>query len=160
MKSVYKETLVRHLLLLVFPLCAASGAFAAMPLPSLKLFADGMFEPGLWHVEPLDADSRARVPDGQSICLADAGALALAGMAPADSSCVHTIVNDAPDRATITYICKGRGSGRTTIFRDARNHFTVDAQGIAGREPFAMRGEYRRIGDCTAGQRQAGLAQR
>ena len=151
---------MRRLLLLVLPLCAAGTAYAAMPLPSLKLFADGMFEPGLWRVEPLDADSRARMPGGQSICIAAPDALAHAGMAPANGSCIHTIVNDAPDRATITYSCKGQGSGRTTILRDARNRFTVDAQGIAGREPFAMRGEYRRVGECTAGQRQAGLAQR
>ena len=66
------------------------------------------------------------------------------------SYCVvfDTIVEDTAERATVAYSCRGLGSGRTTIVKDNRNHFTIDAQGIRGREPFAVRQEFKRVGDC------------
>ena len=71
------------------------------------------------------------------------------GLEAADGkSCVHTIVEDTAERATVAYSCRGLGSGRTTIVKDNRNHFTIDAQGIRGREPFAVRQEFKRVGDC------------
>ena len=71
------------------------------------------------------------------------------GLEAADGkSCVHTIVEDTTERATVAYSCRGLGSGRTTIVKDNRNHFTIDAQGIRGREPFAVRQEFKRVGDC------------
>ncbi len=57
------------------------------------------------------------------------------------------MVEDGADRATVTYVCKGRGYGRTSIRREG-DGFIVDAQGIDGREPYELRGEYKRVGDC------------
>ena len=71
------------------------------------------------------------------------------GLEEADGrDCAHTVIENTSERATVAYSCRGLGSGRTTIIKDNRNHFTIDAQGIRGREPFAMRQEARRVGDC------------
>ena len=130
----------------------ALGLVAAAPAPSLKLMSGG-FEPGLWQITPLDEDSRMRMPQGAMQCLVDPTMLLHAGQDSPGTSCGHTVVEDSADRATVTYVCKGQGYGRTSIRRSGASGFTVNAQGIAGREPFEMRGEYKRIGACPAGGR-------
>ena len=119
---------------------------AAAPAPALKLFSSG-FQAGLWQMTPLDADWQMRAPNGQAQCLASPAMLVYAGHSSAGSDCGHTVVEDAADRATITYVCKGRGYGRTSIRRDG-DGFIVDAQGIDGRNPYEMRGQYKRVGAC------------
>lgn len=138
---------MRRFLLCLTPLVMV----AAAPVSDLKLFTGG-FEPGMWQVKPLDADSQTRLPHGATQCLASPDKLIHAGHSSADDQCGHTVIEDSADRATITYVCKGRGYGRTSIRRDGSG-FVIDAQGIDGREPFEMRGEYKRIGSCTGGGR-------
>ena len=101
---------------------------------------------------PLDTETRARMPNGQSQCLFDPSSLLHVGQSASHLDCGHTVVEDNADRATVTYVCKGYGYGRTSIKRDG-DGFMVDAQGIAGREPFEMRGAYNRVGTCPAGAR-------
>ena len=124
---------------------------AAAPAPALTLF-DGGFQPGLWQMTPLDSDWQMRAPNGQAQCLIGPERLVHAGHSSANADCGHTVVEDAADRATVTYVCKGRGYGRTSIRRDG-DGFIVDAQGIDGRDPYEMRGQYKRIGACPAGGR-------
>lgn len=119
---------------------------AASPAPSLKLFAGG-FEPGLWQMTPLDTDGQMRAPNGQAQCLADPGRLVHTGHSSASDDCGHTVVEDGADRATVTYVCKGRGYGRTSIRRDGEG-FVIDAQRIDGRNPYELRGQYKRVGGC------------
>jgi hypothetical protein len=136
-----------HLLLCLIPL----GTVGAAPISELKLFAGG-FQPGMWQARPMDTDSQRRLPNGTSLCLASPDKLIHAGHSSADEQCGHTIIEDSADRATVTYVCKGRGYGRTSIRRDGSG-FVIDAQGIDGREPFEMRGEYKRVGSCAGGGR-------
>ena len=124
---------------------------AGAPAPVLKLFAAG-FEPGMWQMTPLDADWQMRAPNGAAQCIATADILVHAGHSSANADCGHTVVEDGSDRATVTYVCKGRGYGRTSIRRDG-DGFIVDAQGIDGRDPYEMRGHYKRVGACSAGGR-------
>ncbi len=121
---------------------------AAGPAPSLKLFASG-FEPGMWQMTPLDSDGQMRAPNGQAECLVSPDMLVHTGHSSAGEDCGHTIVEDSTDRATVTYVCKGRGYGRTSIRRDG-DGFVVSAQGIDGRNPYEMRGKYKRVGACPA----------
>jgi len=120
---------------------------AASPAPSLKLFADG-FQPGLWQMTPLDSDGQMRAPNGQAQCLIDPGRLVHTGHSSASDDCGHTVIEDGADRATVTYVCKGRGYGRTSIRRDGEG-FVIDAQGIDGRNPYELRGQYKRVGACS-----------
>ncbi len=124
------------------------AATAAAPASDLKLLSNG-FRPGLWQVTPLDSDSQTRWSGNQTQCLISPAQIVHAGHSSADDQCGHTIVENADDRATVTYVCKGRGYGRTSIRRDG-DGFIVDAQGIDGREPYQIRGQYKRIGTCPA----------
>lgn len=139
----------RMVILSGLTLVAAVAAAAAQPA-GLAIFAGKDFQAGRFSVSPIDEDSRARMGGVANRCLISPETLIHTGLEAADGkNCVHTVVEDTPDRATVAYSCRGIGSGRTTIVKDNRNHFTVDAQGIRGREPFAMRHEVKRIGDCT-----------
>jgi hypothetical protein len=127
----------RRYLIAAFALLSATAAAQA---PSLQLFGSGDFAPGRYSVSGGGDASR---------CVISPESLLHSGLEAADGKgCAHTVVEDTPDRATVAYSCRGLGSGRTTIVKDNRNHFTIDAQGIRGREPFAMRQELRRVGDC------------
>jgi hypothetical protein len=127
---------------------AALGSFAAAAAaqaPQLQLFGSGDFQTGRYSVAAANGGG-----ESASKCVASPETLLHAGLEEADGrSCVHTVVEDTPERATVAYSCRGLGSGRTTIVKDNRNHFTIDAQGIRGREPFAMRQEVHRVGECS-----------
>lgn len=140
---------MRHsrLLLCLTPLAAV----AAAPATDLKLFANG-FQPGMWRMTPLDADSRMRSASGQAQCMISPSQIIHTGHSTANGDCGETVVENSDSRATVTYVCKGRGYGRTSIRREG-DSYIVDAQGIDGREPFQMRGQYSRVGSCPAGGR-------
>ncbi len=117
-------------------LVTAVAAFA-QPV-TLSLFGGRDFQPGLYSVS-----------GSANRCIASPESLLHVGLEAADGKgCVHTVVEDTAERATVAYSCRGLGSGRTTIVKDNRSHFTIDAQGIRGREPFAVRQEFKRVGDC------------
>lgn len=122
---------------------------AAAELPKLKVLGAGAFTPGEWRVTPLDQDWKMRAPAGAAQCMTGPEGLLHAGHGSATPACQHTIVEDEPKRAVVTYVCKGEGFGRTELRRGDGNVFVVDAQGVSGRQPFDMKGEYRRTGDCA-----------
>ncbi len=127
----------RSLVLAAGSVFVAAAAAFAQPV-ALSLFGGGDFQPGAYSVS--SAANR---------CIISPESLMHVGLEAADGkNCVHTVVEDSAERATVAYSCRGLGSGRTTIVKDNRNHFTIDAQGIRGREPFAVRHEFKRVGDC------------
>ena len=133
---------MRHVkLLLLLPSLGLLAA--AAPVPPLKLF-DG-FRAGMWQLTPRDSAGSPGTFAPQ--CLASADRLIHTGHSSADGTCGHTVVEDSVDRATVTYVCKGQGYGRTSLRRDG-DGFVVDAQGIDGRDPYELRGDYKRVGDC------------
>lgn len=135
----------------ILGLGAAGAAAAPAEAPALKLLGD--FRPGLWQMTPLDPDSRLRLPQGRTECILSAGTLLRGGADGVDAtSCAYTVIEDGADRATITYVCRGSGSGRTTLRRDG-DAYRVDAQGFTHRQPFELRADYRRVGSCAAGGR-------
>ncbi len=139
------DTRVRYLrLLFVLP---ALGLLAAAT-PQLQLFNAGGFAAGQWKITPLDEDSKMRNGSGENQCLTAPDMIVHAGHKAASAACEHTIIEDTPNRAIVTYICKGSGYGRTDIRRDAAGVFVVEAQGISGKDPFDMKGEFRRTGEC------------
>ncbi len=128
---------------LLFCLSSVGLLAAAAPVPSLKLFAG--FRAGMWQMTPRAAAGSSATSAPQ--CLASPDRLVHTGHSTADGDCGHTVVEDSADRATVTYVCKGEGYGRTSIRREG-DGFIVDAQGIDGRDPYELRGEYKRVGDC------------
>lgn len=130
-------------------LCLSSVGLlaAAAPVPSLKLFGGG-FQAGMWQMTPINAAGQGRAAAAGPQCVAAPDRLIHTGHSTADGDCGHTVVEDGSDRATVTYVCKGRGYGRTSIRREG-DGFIVDAQGIDGRDPYELRAEYKRVGDCN-----------
>jgi hypothetical protein len=118
-------------------LLLASPALAA---PALSLFG-GAFPAGLY------ADSRSARSEATRRCFTSADPLIHAGR-PVGPSCRVTVLEDNPGSAVISWTCPGGDSGRSEIRRDHAGLFTVRAQGIAGKRPFAETHEYRRVGDC------------
>lgn len=127
---------------------AAALLLAAFTGPPLLVFGSEHFTPGQWSVKPLDDGSRAMLRGSVSICISRADQLIYIGHDGGTDACTRTVSENSADRAVVVYGCKGTGSGRTTIVRDARNHFTVDAEGLNGAVPFAFRAEYMRTGAC------------
>ncbi len=127
-------------------LLAVSGVASAQP--ALKIFAG--FEPGRYSVAPADANAQTRGEALTNSCVISPEALIHAGFEAANGrDCMHTVIENTTESATVAYSCRGLGSGRTTVILDNKNHYTLDAQGIQGRLPFALRREYKRIGACN-----------
>lgn len=124
--------------LLLLLLAAPVAAQPAAPVPELRIFADG-FPAGAWDVAAGAGPPRRHM-------LRDPSALLFAGRAPA-AGCRVTVVADTPARAVLTWSCPGGDSGRSEIRRDHAGLYVVQAQGVAGRLPFATQSEFRRVGD-------------
>lgn len=117
--------------------------------PNLQIFEERPFAAGLWRLAPLDEETRAHMPRGRAMCIANPNAMLYTGFDQAGGNCGHTVLDDGPDHATITYVCKGKGYGRASVRRTGSNRFLVEAQGFVNQEPFDMRGEYQRVADCA-----------
>jgi hypothetical protein len=117
---------------------SSSVAVAAQSIP--EMLALRGFTPGAWQVKPIGGQSSS------SHCLQSAAPM-LMGERPGEE-CSFTVISDGPDGATLTYRCAGGRSGRTSVRRDTKGIFTVDAQGLEGGKPFQSRSEWRRTGAC------------
>lgn len=116
-------------------LMPATSVAAAPPLQVLTDWVGGK-----WQVAT--TDSRP----GAQICLASPESMLAGGRT--SSGCTYAVIQDEPDRATVTYRCPHGRQGRTTVRRDAHDIYTVDAQGVAHGLPFGDRAEWRRVGPC------------
>lgn len=143
----FRNRNVKRLVLAILPVAALALTAAATDAPALQVLGD--FSAGQWQVSPADADSRMRRPKGDNQCLADVMPIVHAGHeSAAAGACTHTVVQDAADRGIVTYVCKGQGYGRTDIRKLPDGGYIVDAQGIAGSDPYEMKGVFKRTGDC------------
>lgn len=107
--------------------------------PDLRALAG--WQPGNWQ---------RSVGDGKSTttaCLTVPAQLLLDGRGDA-GSCEFTTIRDTTTAASVTYQCRDGRQGRTDLRRDTSQVFTLYAQGVTGRRPFADRSEWRRIGRC------------
>ena len=66
----------------------------------------------------------------------------------AGSACSRFVVEDAADKVTVQYTCKGNGYGRTSIRRETSTLVQIESQGIQGGLPFQFKAEARRTGAC------------
>lgn len=99
-------------------------------------------EPGEWMLRYRGVQSA-----GERLCVSDLGML----LQPRHSkeACDRFIVDNAADRATVTYQCRS-GHGRTDIRVETSRLIQIRSQGVAAGEPFEVDMEARRIGDCGA----------
>jgi hypothetical protein len=101
-------------------------------------------QPGRWTLTSRDADFPAR-----SLCVADADVFLRVRHQPV-GACKQFVVANTPSTATVTYVCPGSGSGRTTVRVETPRLVQIETQGIARGLPYDNVIEARRIGECAA----------
>ncbi|MCE7795915.1 hypothetical protein LWE61_04990 [Sphingobium sufflavum] len=133
------------LMILPVMLAAAAGHTLSVPVlpaaPPPPVALAGL-EPGLWDLrsrEPGEAPQRVCVRDGMT----------LVQLRHPGQVCRRFVVEDAPDRASVTYSCPGTGHGRTVVRVETPRLVQIDSQGIADGAPFALDLEGRRVGACA-----------
>lgn len=82
----------------------------------------------------------------RTVCLGDTAQLIQ--LTHGGSNCSRFVVEDAPDKVTVQYTCKGNGYGRTSIRKETGALVQIESQGIAGGLPFQFKAEARRTGVC------------
>jgi hypothetical protein len=95
---------------------------------------------GQWTVTMRDGGSP------RAICLGDAAQLVQ--LQHGRSACSRFVVEDAADKVTVQYTCRGNGYGRTSIRKETNSLVQIESQGIANGLPFQFRAEARRTGAC------------
>jgi hypothetical protein len=117
------------------------GGYALASSPATPTALAGL-EPGQW-------DLRSRDPGEplQRICVRDVQALLQ--LRHPGQNCSRFIVEDTPDRTSVTYTCPGTGHGRTVVRVETPRLVQIDSQGVADGYPFALDLEGRRTGACA-----------
>lgn len=118
----------------------ALGAGTALTAQADSLGMLTTLQRGQWTVTMRDGG----VP--RAICLGDAAQLVQ--MQHARSACSRFVVEDAADKVTVQYTCRGNGYGRTSIRKETNSLVQIESQGIADGLPFQFRAEARRTGAC------------
>jgi hypothetical protein len=125
---------------LLIAVLAASPVFA-QPAAAPTLIALGQIEPGQWQLRARDASV------DRSVCVSDPRTLLQVRHGSAVCS-RFVIANDAR-ATTIHYTCPGAGHGQTTLRVETPRLIQIESQGVAEKEPFSIRLEGRRIGNCA-----------
>lgn len=127
--------LLRRAWLPLLAIAIAVPALAAAP----KLQALAGWQVGSWQRVAGSATTR--------VCLRTPGQLLVDNQGEA-GSCRFTVIRDSAAAASVTYQCDGKRQGRTDLRRDTADVYTLYAQGVTGKTPFAGRSEWRRLGGC------------
>ena len=64
------------------------------------------------------------------------------------TDCSRFVVEDAAQKVTVQYTCRGDGYARTSIRRETGALVQIESQGIASGLPFQFAAEARRTGSC------------
>lgn len=95
---------------------------------------------GQWTVASRDGGP------SRTICLGDPAQLVQ--LKHGASTCSRFVVEDAADKVTVQYTCRGNGYGRTSIRKETNALLQIESQGIEGGLPFQFKAEARRTGAC------------
>ena len=126
-----------------FMALATAGAAFGVALPSgmkaLERVAKGEWEVRMRGPHAKDAPARR-------LCLGDPAQLLQ--IRRSDAQCESFVITDAPDRAAISYQCRGNGAGRTDLRVETPRLVQISTQGIRDGAPFSEMLEARYIGRC------------
>jgi hypothetical protein len=118
----------------------ALGAGSALAAQGDALGSLAKLQRGQWAVSSRDGGP------SRTICLGDPAQLVQ--LRHAGSACSRYVVEDAADKVTVQYTCRGNGYGRTSIRKETNTLVQIESQGIAGGLPFQFKAEARRTGAC------------
>lgn len=124
---------------IVLPLCALGAGGALWAQGGATGLLRGI-ERGQWAVTSRDGGPT------RSVCLGDTAQLVQ--LRHRRAICSRYVVEEAADKVTIQYTCKGNGYGRTSIRKETDALLQIESQGIAGGRPFQFKAEARRTGAC------------
>lgn len=124
--------------ILALATCSGAAPLAAAAGDALGLLTH--LQPGQWSVSSRDGGP------SRTICLGDP--VQLVQLRHAGSACSRYVVEDAAEKVTVQYTCKGNGYGRTSVRRETASLVQIESQGIEGGRPFQFRAEARRTGAC------------
>lgn len=119
--------------------CVAGGAAIAQ---AVQLAMLDRLEPGQWEL---------RMRDGRGVerlCLEDPRRLIQ--LRHPQAGCRQFIVEDEATVVTVHYTCNGQGSGRTRLRFESPRLVQLESSGVAGKLPFDIVAEARRVGSCAA----------
>ena len=118
----------------------ALGAGSALAAQGDALGMLAKLQRGQWTVTSRDGGP------SRTVCLGDAAQLVQ--LRHAGSACSRFVVEDAADKVTVQYTCRGNGYGRTSIRKETPTLLQIESQGIEGGLPFQFKAEARRSGAC------------
>ena len=121
-------------------LLAGLGIGSALAAQGNALSMLKSLQRGQWSIVSRDGGP------SRSVCLGDTAQLIQ--LHHAGSTCSRFVVEDAPDKVTVQYTCKGNGYGRTSIRKETSGLVQIESQGIDGGLPFQFKAEARRTGAC------------
>lgn len=119
---------------------AALGAGSALAAQGDALAMLAKLPRGQWAVASRDGGP------SRTLCLGNPAQLVQ--LRHGGSSCSRFVVEDAPDKVTVQYTCRGNGYGRTTIRKETNTLVQIESQGIEGGLPFQFKAEARHTGAC------------
>ena len=116
------------------------GAGSALAAQGDALAMLAKLQRGQWTVSSRDGGP------SRTVCLGDAAQLLQ--LRHAGGACSRYVVEDAANKVTVQYTCRGNGYGRTSIRRETATLVQIESQGIEGGLPFQFKAEARRTGAC------------
>ena len=125
----------------------AALAAAALAAPALALAAGraadalAKLERGRWLIRSANQAALER-----QICVRDQAVLFQVEHGP--NGCRQELVEEKENRATVEYVCPGRGFGHTSVRIESSKTATIETQGFIDGRPFAYRATARKLSDC------------
>lgn len=116
-------------------------AVAAADGERARLRVVTQIEPGRWELQEQGSSAAP-----QQMCITDADVLVQYQHRAVQ--CARFVVEDQPMSATVTYDCRDRGRGRTSIRASTGRAIHIDTQGLVAGAPFEMSFNARWLGAC------------
>lgn len=120
-------------------MCGLAGLAAPAQAPGFAALKG--LERGQWQLREASGTSR-------SICLGDP--VSLFQQRHRGAECDRLVLENGPNRATVSYTCPGAGRGRTTITVETPRLVRIQSQGLEEGAPFDLDIEGRKTGTCAA----------
>jgi hypothetical protein len=136
-----KTNLFRRQRRLILAAAIAASPVFAQPAAAPNLIALNQIEPGQWQLRARDATLE------RSVCVGDPRSLLQ--VRHGSAVCSRFVISNDARATTIHYTCPGAGHGQTTLRVETPRLIQIESQGIAEREPFSIRLEGRRVGNCA-----------
>lgn len=144
-------------------LLPGAASFAADDFSELQV-AHGMpnMGKGQWTINILEGGGG--IARTGSICLEKLGQMIGGSMGASEpgeqkqTRCASRILENTPERGVVESACP-EGTVRTTIMREGKHAFLMQADGTSHGQPVAMKARYAYEGPCKAGESPLGISQ-